>query len=227
MIVGDPPTPQPDLAAERDPVGIGQQRIITRRPGEHAFREPTHPQPVELDAQREHRGPDQQSFTEPADLIAGGVELERERSPEHVEGRSRFDLVETAEPFERSFDPARGFALEWRPRDRVRLRRRSNARRDRAPRAPIPPTRWARGRGRRRARRRSVAIPRRAPARLRLVSPPARHPRWSGPSASRRSGRAAPSTARHRPRLLRRARSVPTPMTRPAVPDRRAPVRRP
>ena len=126
MIVGDAAAPQPDLPTEDDPIGVGEQRIVTRRPREHALGEPAHPQAIELDSEGEHRGPDEQSLAQPTDLVTRGIELEGERPPEHVEGRGRFDRVEASEAFERGIDAARGLPLERRPRGARGLRRRSS-----------------------------------------------------------------------------------------------------
>ena len=115
LIVADAVGALRHLTAEGVAVGVGQQRIVTGRRREHPFGQTAHPQPVELDAECERRGTHEHALTEPADAIAGGVELERERPAEHFERRVRLDRIEIAEPVDRGLDPAGRLLLECRP----------------------------------------------------------------------------------------------------------------
>ena len=78
LIVGDAVAAQRQLALEYAPIGVGQQGVVTRRRGEHAFGQPAHPHPFELHTEREWGGAHQHALTR-----AGrrGHERNRARAP--------------------------------------------------------------------------------------------------------------------------------------------------
>ena len=210
LIVGDAIA---RAAAARPPsalaIGVGEQRIVAGRRGEHAFGQPAHPHPVELDAERERRRPDEHTLAQPADAIARRVELERERSAEHLERRARLDRVEPAEPVDRGVDPARRLLLERRPIRARRLRRRSSARS--SPCAHRASADHVRGRAREvGGELRDEPLRACAPARARRSVPARRVVVAGSASAGRVVLEAARSTPRRRRPRPRRARSAPT-----------------
>ena len=97
------------------PLAITEQRIVARDRREQALGQPADPQAVEVDAQGHPDRSDEHAVAEAADAVARRVELELERSAEHVDRRRRIDGVERAEPVEYRFDAPRRDLLERRP----------------------------------------------------------------------------------------------------------------
>ena len=129
----DPLGTQAQRAAGGAAVVVGEQRVVPDPRGEGALDQPADEDAVEIEAQPEGDRADQDAVAEATDPAEVGVELERERAPEHVEPGRGLDRVEAGEPFEGGLHLLRRLALVLGP-----ARRAAGLRRGGGPPAAVP-----------------------------------------------------------------------------------------